>query len=509
MRRAAAAALLALSAVLLLARLGHYALWDDEAGTALTALGVLETGDTSALVGRNLFAYGGGAELEGTRLRYMPPLQAWLAAPSLALLGRDSALAARLPFALCALGAVGLMLLWLFRARADGVDQYVFSAALLANASFFLYGRQARYYAPALLCTLAVAYLYVFWDGSRRRLAWLAAWSTALLALNYLSFAALWLCLAADDAAFGRRARSLDRKDWALLLLPQLAAAAVLLSVWSPFGKDVMERVSGAWLSDVATSVWYALRDLQRCEMLFVPLLAAAPLLYRRARDPWLLRAPLAVAVYILAVACLAPLPASGPRVAQVRYFVPLIPLGLALAVLCARALPRRRRLSLALPILVLAAQAMTMRDFVRELIAPPGDPYRAAADWVNAHVPEGGTVWVAPEHMTYPLMFHAPRAVYAWQLDSPPRPDLAGLPDIHYRGRVPPDYVVAFGPAAAPVERMLAAAPAGVGRYERLTTLDRYWQDLHRPELFWRRGAPVTDFDRETQAIHVYKRRM
>lgn len=501
-----AAAVLALSAALLLVRLGHYALWDDEAGTALTALGLLETGDTSAVVGRNLFAYGGGAELEGLKLRYMPPLQAVLAAPSLALLGRDSALAARLPFALCALGAVGLMLLWLRRARADGTDLLVFSAALLGNASFFLFGRQARYYAPALLCSTAVACLYVFRDGSRRRCLAAAAWSCALMGFNYLAWAALCACLAADYLLWGRRERPLARGDWAALLLPQAAAAALLLSVWSPFGKEVVERVSGPRWREALLSAWYALRDSHRCGLLSLPVLAAAPLLYPAARDRWLLRAPLAALVYVAAVAALAPLPASGPRVAQVRYFVPLIPLGLAAAVLCARALPGKAR-RLAVPLCLLVLPVRTTAAFVGELLRPPGDPYRPAARWLRENAPEGASVWVVPDHMTYPLMFHAPHATYAWQLPWPPRPGFEGLPDVHFQGRVPPDYLVAFGPAAAPAVRALAGRPGAGGRYVRVATIDQYWRDMHRPELFWHGFRAATGYDPDTEAIQVFRR--
>jgi hypothetical protein len=148
------------------------------------------------------------------------------------------------------------------------------------------------------------------------------------------------------------------------------------------------------------------------------------------------------------------------------------------------------------------------MAAFARELLDPPGDPYRAAAAWLEKNAGEGRSVWVVPDHMTYPLMFHAPRALYAWQLDWPPRPGLEGLEPIHYRWRVPPELVLAFGPFAEHVERELAAWPGAGGRYERVAVIDHYWQDLHRPELFWRRSRPVTAFDREREAVYVLARR-
>jgi hypothetical protein len=48
---------------LFFAHLGHYSLWDDEAGTALPAKGVIRTGDTSAVLDHNIVAYRNGSEL--------------------------------------------------------------------------------------------------------------------------------------------------------------------------------------------------------------------------------------------------------------------------------------------------------------------------------------------------------------------------------------------------------------------------------------------------------------
>src|SRR5204863_6833488 len=87
------------SALLLFIRLGHYALWDHEAGTALSAIGIWRTGDTTALLDHNLVAYESGKDLRHLHERLMPPLPAYLAAPFIGLLGANS-WAARLPFAL-------------------------------------------------------------------------------------------------------------------------------------------------------------------------------------------------------------------------------------------------------------------------------------------------------------------------------------------------------------------------------------------------------------------------
>ena len=91
-----AGVILLLAGLGLFARLGHYALWDDEAGTALTAIGIWRTGDTSAVLDHNLFAYESGKDLRNLHERLMPPLPGYLTAPFVGLLGRN-AWAARLP----------------------------------------------------------------------------------------------------------------------------------------------------------------------------------------------------------------------------------------------------------------------------------------------------------------------------------------------------------------------------------------------------------------------------
>ena len=52
--------------------------------------------------------------------------------------------------------------------------------------------------------------------------------------------------------------------------------------------------------------------------------------------------------------------------------------------------------------------------SYVKELIDPPQEPYSLTASWVAKNIPPGSSIWVLPDHMAYPLMFHAPESVYA-----------------------------------------------------------------------------------------------
>jgi hypothetical protein len=532
---------LILAALLLFARLGHNALWSDEANAALIAKGVWLTGDTSAVVGDNIVAYRNGAELVGTMERYMPPLQYYLAAPFVAA-GGTSAVAARLPFALCGLASIALMLHWARRQGADGLTQVLLAMGILGNVSLFLFCRQCRYYAPAMLATLAIAYFYCTWNGRRWRLAAMAGASLALLASNYMNFLALYACLALDYVLWGRRRRKLALADWVVLLVPQALVGSVIVHIWNPLGKPVLQDVPASWLADRFLLLWWNFRDIGLCEFGVLALLIAAPILVLKTRNVWLLRGSVALAVYAAAITFFSPqtvhaVAADGrvatvSRFADMRYLAAVLPLciGLGVAVL---AVLRRWLKGMVLLVAVLAfgsnvlhgcwiydavrgergaVKALTARWLIRstlyyyleELANPPADPYRAAADWISSHVPAGKSVLVSPDYMVYPLMFHAPHAVYAWQLEPPAAPGLDHLSEIHYRYKVAPDYIVQFGPSPVPFRADPGDAP--LPPYRPVAHLDVYWHEAQRPELFIHVFGGVRYYDHEKAIIFIFQ---
>jgi len=515
-----AAAALTLSAALIFAGLGRYAFWNDEAYTALLAKSVWQTGDTHALLGHNLIAFQGGAALEGLRHRFDPPLAYYLAAPFLGLLG-DTALAGRLPFALCGLATIALVVWWARRERATTLAWSVLVMAILGNVSLMLYSRQCRYYALAMLASAALTYLYLHWDGSRRALAAMAALSLALLGANYINYAAFYACAIADYLLWGRRRRRLSRRDLAILFVPQILLGGLMACVWNPLGRPVVSHQSASWLADKATLLWWNLRDLNRCEYGVGLLLLAAPVLGRLRRDPWLLRAFVALIVYVVATTLLSPQPVGITDSADVRYLVPLIPLCIALGVLVVLAATRRLPAA-AVPLAALAFGTnllhgaplwdqpvrSTIAEYVGELAHPRPTAYGEAALWVNRHVAEGQSIWVLPEYAVSPLMFHAPRPVYAWQLRWPPDEQFRGLPEIHFKDRVPPDYIIAFGPVVVPLRGLLDGwARSGVARYAPTATLDVYWRDDTRPELLWHAFRPVAGFRPDRECVYIFHR--
>lgn len=530
------------SAAMIFTRLGHYALWDDEANTALFAKSVWRTGDATAVVGHNIVAHTGGAELRGLRNRSIPPLGYYLAAPFVGLLG-DTALAARLPFAICGVLTVAFLAYWLWR---DGVDVHTWvlmAIAVVGNVSLMLYSRQARWYALSILLSVVLAWLYLHWDGRTRGVVLFAFVSVCLLAASYLNYAALCACLLVDCLVRGRKVRHISWRQWVILLAPQVLLGGLVLLRWNPWittptyaGIDPWVRSPGVFhIHEKAHVLWWYLRDMNKWEYGVGALIVLSPLLYFVTRNRWLVYGPLAMAVYVAVTVVFAP-HQRGARFGQLRYVAPLLVLCMYVGASAVRAvgaagagaigaLVRRpgavRAWWLTVPLAVAAFTTnllhggpllasglrCTPAKYVGELVSPPPDPNRAAAEWVNRNVAAGRSILVKPAFRMYPLMFHAPKAVYAWQLEYPPAEQFRSLGAIHFECVVPPDYIVAFGPfMGLTVETIRKWEKAGV-RYEGAAIIDVCWREVARPELDAHIFETITDYDRLTEAIYVLRR--
>lgn len=247
MKRALPLALLGLGALLLFWNLGRPALWEDEAETALRAESVLETGVPRTTLDGVLVTTQptlAAAEGRGGVWTWDTWLPAYLCAASFAALGRGP-LAARLPFALAGLLALGLS--WrLFAAGEDDEEPRErrpwapeAGLALLAlSPAFILFCRQSRYYALAALGAPLVLLSWRRLLAGRRGGA--AAVAGALLFLLHASFAfaaTAGLALAADALLRGRECLR-ARRFWAAAGLTVLlgAPAAWYFRVWGRAG---------------------------------------------------------------------------------------------------------------------------------------------------------------------------------------------------------------------------------------------------------------------------------
>jgi hypothetical protein len=522
-QRAIAIGTLAILAALILACLGHYPLWDDEANTALFGQSVWRTGDTSAVIDHNLLAYRSGAELDGEyRNRHIPPLQYFVAAPFV----RDthSAWWARLPFALAGIATIVVLLVWLARSDVSRRTWVLSSLALIGNVSFILFTRQSRYYALTMLCSVLLAYAYAHRERGRRMLVLLALAGAALLGSQYLCYAGMVAALGVDYLIWGRKSARIDIRAMLAIGASQLVAAAAIVGTWFPVQQIVVERTQ-PWLVDRIQLWMKTLRDLNSCEFGVGLLLLAAPLLFRRAQDLLLRRLSVAILVATFTVTAFSP-QASTWHIADIRYACFLIP---ACLLLCVRAIEALRLPGIAPLVLgVIAFQTtllhwlfalafspltyeMPVRStlfwYIRELRDPPPSAFAMAADWLRPRVKRGETAMVTPEFATYPLMFHVPDLVYGWQFKQEKAPAFPNLPPIQIEDRVAPDWVITYSMKDLQASKLGKRLEAIGGHYELAAELPITGIDATRPELFWRRfygkwytpRAPLTIWRKRT----------
>ena len=513
--------MLIVAGLFLFTHLGHYALWDDESMDALSARGVLQTGDTTAQLGQNIVGYRNGLLLVNMRHEAMPPFTAYVTAASMKFFG-ENAFAARLPLAACGLGCVALMLWWLRKSGASLIAVGVFALALIGNVSFFLYARQCHYYGATMFFYVAIAFLYLHWEGRRGMLAAMGVASALLMSANPSFFVTLSVCLLADYLIWQRKVRAFKFWDLVVLFLPQLIMGLILLKWWNPLHTQLGSYLGRNTLEQRLTLFCWNLRDINRCEMIVGVLLLAAPFVAFMGRHTWLKRALLGFGIYVAVMTVMSTQIVDNTTVADVRYLSAILPLCIAIEAftLCALTRKMTKAAWVAIPLAAVAfgtnllhggmffAEGVrsTLASFVGELAAPPADPYTATAQWIEEHVREGESIWVSPDYACYPLMFHAPKAIYAWQLTPPAQGQFASLAPIHFQGMVPPDYVIAFGP----VVQQVAGALQGWNRasYRVEEVLNVFWKDLYRPELFWRRFEPVRNFDpQKGEGIYIFKR--
>jgi len=512
---------LAVSGFMLFWNLGSYSLWDDESMVSLAAQGILQTGDTSAVHGGNITAYREGILLRDLHDRSTPPLSAYLAALPIRILGPTS-YAARLPFAVI---GFALMCCFAFSAWKEQLRTstiLVVVIGILGNVSLMLFLRQSRYYAPALLLSTLITMLYLKADWDRRKAFCMAALIIILFCASYLNCAALLCCLGIDYYLWERHKNRIP-----IGLLVKLGGISVIGCLlvalfWNPFACKY-----GAYVQSV--SIWerfrfflLSFRDMDAAQFMVGGVILASVVVAFIKRDAWLWRGLMVVMVYTAGVSLLSPQVTTLSLLADIRYLVPLIPVFIALEVRTLLLLCGSHRtlfVSVAFlcfwtnllhaPSTVKKEHRFIALEFIRELLLPMKEPYRPAADWINTHLSEGDTIWVLPDYMTYPLMYHAPKALYAWQLNPHQQGEdqYKNLPQIHFKGLTMPDYIIVFGSQVMQVLKVIEDYKSKGIFYKEVEMIDAYWRDLYRPELFWRSFRSIEGYDLETEAIYVFKR--
>jgi hypothetical protein len=519
-----------LSIFYLFYNLGHYALWDDEAICALFGKSLMETGDTYAVLDHNILAFNWGSELQNLHMRYIPPLQFYIVAPWTAF-ANGSTFIVRFPFALIGLFAIIFILYWLWKSRASICLWLLMCMGTVGNVSLFLYARQCRYYAPAIFFTLLLIYLYIHRSNKGSCLFFSAITGILLLATNYLNFAAAVVCIIADYALWGRKEVPIKWRSILYVALPILLLGGLIVYKYNSLGMDVWGiKSSNVALYKIKLFFWN-LRDLNACEMGVGALIALAPFVYLKNHDTKYIRGSFAIVLYCLVIAVLSPQPDYG-FVANVRYLAPLIPLCIFVAAITLDAIAHHKGwLCFLLGTLAFGSNILhggpfvgvdrksaftaqlpkphlksSIYDFTRELLNPPPSAFRTAAQWINQNLEEQESIWVVPTFMNYPMIFHASKALYAWQLLEPTG-QFKDLPDIYFLDHQSPQYIIVFGPLINAAKQKFKEFRQKDILYKRVNLIDMYWYDLSRPELFWHSFQKITDYSKEYQAIYIYKK--
>jgi len=200
-------------------------------------------------------------------------------------------------------------------------------------------------------------------------------------------------------------------------------------------------------------------------------------------------------------------------RVADVRYLVPLIPLGMLWCVEMARAVGRRAPWGGVAVMVVLTWTSLGHGvlhvqgwdqfhplAYLHEIVAQYPDPYRVATEALHRLTPPGALVAVSSDTAMYPILFHAAHVRVMHQLADEPR---AGIPRWHFvQGNDLPEWIVTFCAAPSFMQRYLDRAP-----YRIAEILDIECVDHYRPEIFWRSFTPPAHEASLNHGIVIYTR--
>ncbi len=513
-----------IAGTLMCATIGEYALWDDEANTALFAKSVWATGVPSAIVGENIVAFRHGVELTDGVNRFMPPLTYYIAAPFVGLLG-NSAIAARLPFYL--IGLSGIFLAFRYVRKVAGLSEaLIFGLGLFCNVSLLLYIKQARYYAVAVTLSILLAIAYS--ERKRRRnLTLFSICSCLLLATHYLAYVAALLCVAFDYLVWGRREYAISKKQFISIVFVQLCAVALVVFVMQPFGKSAAPAGDTDYWHGKALLLAWTIRDMNRCEFGLMALLVLGPIAFVLGKaDRSILRMASASWIYLLTVCFLSPQPMGTgyPAVADVRYMIAIVPLLVAMTAHMIQSIPSAwMRATVAILVFstngfhwctsrlwgpITFSPQSTAYLYFMEIKNNRTDPYTKTAEWLRANAHPGASVAVFPGHALYPLMGHAPKQLYAWQLHREQRPLYPSLPALHFEDEASPDYFLGFGLGQHEAHSKTDLLFRKFGEtYTQVEFIAEHFPESYRPEFYWRIfDRPMTGPE-GVDGIVVYKK--
>ena len=381
------AAILIVSAVLLLANLGNQHLWQDEAQTALVSKTILTEGVPRGYDGKNYFSQERGDDYGKN---YIWRWHTWL--PFYVLAGfykvfGVSTFVSRLPFVLSGFGTV-VLLYYYARAVWPGTRIPAIAASLLTiSVPFLILSRQCRYYGMAMFFSMLSLYAYVLLlERKKRASILLFVGATLLFHTQHIYLAVLFPAVFLHAIIFRRDRLKTLGKVTALVILVNIPWFIWLSGMKHTTALQVLRYPAllfpffiKRFLSDIILYVfplWLAVVLLLACIVRRV----RTGRFFAVSRQLWeRLSLPVFFIVFnLLVVSVAAPYPFF-------RYIAPAIPLLILLAALIIDAGWQAHFIFAVVTVVVLVATGQ-IKDYFYEITHDYDGPEEGIAKYLNEH---------------------------------------------------------------------------------------------------------------------------
>ncbi len=498
--------------------------WDDEANTALFARNLNNYGELTGWDGQNLIGFKSGGELDENLLNFfMPPLQYYVASLGFLIFG-ETTFGGRAPFVI--VGLLTFVALAFLTRNFMGKDSPWFLPlwVLALTPAFLLYIRNCRYYALGALFAITLLAAWTSRVDSKTRLAiatTLAVLSAVgLMLTNYLNAASFLLLLPLMFLLEPYR-----NKQHLLMFAAVCAATGIMaLRIYiyaNPFRADIARVDAMEGMARYLKLLWFNLRDLSSFEFVpvgILPILGLPFLAKRFASTRPLTKQGLlitaAIVLAILPIALFSPQSASKSMAADVRYLVPLIPLGAILTAVILQILWRILK-----PIAVIVALLLVFSNILHvsytgietgwtsktrdvectlcQYVGEIFNDYNTLTERITEHLnnlPNDEVIYIKPSYLSYSPMFYVPRHKYCCQIEKNRKiiKELASkLPRYLFWDEASQYITTAFTHRAEGENNISGALVFGdkketSGKYEMTHLWNIYNKECSRPEIPW-----------------------
>ena len=544
--------LIATAAVLIFINLDHVAYYDDEAHVSLFGRNFLATHTSTGWDGRNLIPDRNNDIYDLNLNNSMPQLDNYVVAASFGIFG-ESAWSGRLPFALC--GIASLVLFWLLLKREfpQSPELRLYALGALAfSVDLLFYSRTGRYYTLSMLLMVLILWVYrLFLQTKQIRYPLLAGFFAGLLCLSsVLNCACFFGALAARHLLFYRH--NLTPRDWLKASMGGIIAAAIsipyiltcILPTMAIFKKadEVMHLPDPPpLLESTLVRLKWNLEGLNLLNVIpwSIALAFGGFLIWiyaskkksvqsQRSMANSAIEFGATIAAYILFLSVLSPQPILQTRIADVRYFIPFLPILIIPVAITLWFIHQHSKIAaigtlavyLITNLLSLAPGTGPFQWLIPAYIHEISNPYSTSCsevvDYLKTNAKQDDTVWYTPSYMGKPLLFYIGNKIKLRGIMNHrtlmPCEGYQKLDSKVFIENVFPDWVIAFGAQPDLKETLqffsrehLENGLRVAVRYNLEKVLDIYWDQTQRPELPWHHFGPKKDFNKNGEAVYIF----